>query len=829
MVPPARLLGEINVRTGAGSLTGIGRAGVTIGVWAALMSGAALAQSASDLQEVQAPRAVAFDIAAQSLASALMTLGRQAGLQVAVDPPAVAGRSSAGVRGTMSVELALQTLLAGTGLTFQISGTSVQIRAAGAVPGAVTLDPVQVQGAFPVPQQAMIDNIPPPYAGGQVATGGQLGLLGNRGVMDTPFNQTSYTAQKVQNQQATTVFDALADDPSVRLRSADGNVNGASATMRGFFTSPADTLYGGLYGVLPYYSVNAEVAERIEVLKGPSAMLDGMVLGGGIGGSINIVPKRAPEEPLAQFTASYASNSLFRGHADLGQRFGPEKQFGVRFNGVFQGGETGTQWNTDNRALALLGLDFRGENVRLSSDLGYQYQYVGGAIPELGLANNVPLPWAPDARKSQGGPWGYVQRVDAFGTVRGEVDITDNVTAYAAFGARDNRDQYLTPRSVTITNFNGAATTQPRGLSFYFQNLTGSAGVRAVGETGPIKHQIALNAMVARQEFGVGFASGTTYATNIYNPTYTNQPNIATPSANKSSVTTLSSLALADTLSAADNRVQLTVGARLQQVQVANFDTTTGAMTSYTDTNALSPSVGLVVKPWWQNVSFYGNFIQGLQPGTIVPNNFTNAGQAFPPYVSTQLEAGVKVDWGILTTTLSLFQITQPSTLTNVETNSLVLNGQQRNQGLEFNFFGELVPGIRVLGGAMLLSAVLTKTQNGATNGWIAPMSPGAQFNIGGEWDTPFVRGLTLNGRFTYTGSQFIDTALPRRSLPEWTRVDIGARYVMENLTPTGKPVGIRFNVENLFDNDYWAGGAGPTTLFLGAPRTFRLALTSDF
>jgi iron complex outermembrane receptor protein len=159
-----------------------------------------------------------------------------------------------------------------------------------------------------------------------------------------------------------------------------------------------------------------------------------------------------------------------------------------------------------------------------------------------------------------------------------------------------------------------------------------------------------------------------------------------------------------------------------------------------------------------------------------------------------------------------------------------VLAGQQVNQGVEFNFFGQVSEGFRVLGGAMFLNAVLTQTQGGLTNGWIAPFSPPAQFNLGAEWDLPFARGLTANGRVTYTGAQFIDTTSPRRSLPEWTRFDVGLRYTFDNAqSPTGKPVALRFFVENLFDNDYWASGFGPITLSLGTPRTFRLALTTDF
>ncbi len=98
-------------------------------------------------------------------------------------------------------------------------------------------------------------------------------------------------------------------------------------------------------------------------------------------------------------------------------------------------------------------------------------------------------------------------------------------------------------------------------------------------------------------------------------------------------------------------------------------------------------------------MSFYGNWIQGLQQGTIVGPHLRQCRQIFPPYKSTQYEAGIKVDWGKFTTTASLFQISQPSVLTNVATNTQVLGGEQRNQGLEFNVFGAPMEGVRLLGG----------------------------------------------------------------------------------------------------------------------------------
>ena len=799
-----------------------------------VVSGKASAQTdpAAGIHEAQASRAIAFDIPPQPLASALLLFGRQAGLQVVVDPPAVAGRSSAGLRGSMSADQALQQLLAGTGLSFQYTGnSSVQVRAAGAAPGAVILDPVQVQG-FPVPQQAMIDNVPPPYAGGQVGTGSQLGLLGNRDVMNTPFNQTSYTAKKAQDQQAKTIRDVLVDDPSVRSTYTEGTAGQDQLSIRGFPVGPQNMAYGGLYGMLPDISVMMEVAERVELLKGPSAMLNGMPPNGAIGGTINLVPKRARDEDLTQITANYSSLGVFGGAADVGRRFGEDKQFGVRVNGAFRAGQTAIENNTDQRGLALIGLDFRGERVRLSADLGYQSQTIGGVVPYLylGPAATVSLPWAPDARKNMGQSWGSRETTDIFGVVRAEYDITERVTAYAAFGAHDYRLGIYSSSTITINNFNGNGTAGPFFNSQqYFSHLTAETGVRAFADTGPIGHEIAVVATTYNRQGGVGSViQGAGFATNIYNPTLVARPNVPAPNTTKTSALSLNSIAIADTLSAADKRIQLTAGLRIQQVQVTNYALGTGAVTTSYDQNAVTPSVALVFKPW-ENVSFYGNYIQGLQPGATVGPTFANAGTSFPPYLSTQFEVGVKVDWGKLTTTASLFQITQPSVITDVASNTQTLGGEQRNQGLELNFFGEVTEGFRVLGGAMFLNPVLTKTPGGLTDGWIAPSSPQVQLNLASEWDLPWVRGLTLSGRFIYTGAQFYDTLYPRRMIPEWTRVDFGVRYAFDNPAAKGKPLVARFNVENLLDNDYWSGGGSATSLMVGAPRTFRLSLTADF
>ena len=140
--------------------------------------------------------------------------------------------------------------------------------------------------------------LPPAYAGGQVATGGRIGLLGALDVMDTPFSTTNYTESLIRDQQARSVSDVLQNDPTIRVSKGFGNFQ-ELYVLRGFPIYSDDMTYNGLYGVLPRQFVAAELLERVEVFRGASAFLNGAAPGGsGVGGAINLVPKRAPEAPL---------------------------------------------------------------------------------------------------------------------------------------------------------------------------------------------------------------------------------------------------------------------------------------------------------------------------------------------------------------------------------------------------------------------------------------------------------------------------------------------------------------------------------------------------
>ena len=663
---------------------------------------------------------------------------------------------------------------------------------------------------------------PKPYAGGQVATGGQLGLLGNRGVMDTPFSQVNYTDKLIKDQQARTVVDVLYNNPSIRTTWADNSYTSA-LMIRGFPVSPWDFSFNGLFGVVPGLSFAADSVDRVEVLNGPSAFLNGLPPLGSVGGAINIVPKRATDDPITRITGLYSSNSTFGTQIDVGRRYGENKEWGVRFNGSYRNGDTSTSNQSIELGNAAVGLDYRGERFRTSLDFGYQDQNTQSPLRPTYISAGIAIPKAPSANTNYFQPWTYAHVQDIYGAWRGEYDLTNNFTVYAAVGGRRNRD-YLLTGFATINNANGNLVEAPYNFPVFRDDSSQEVGIRGRFSTGFIDHRVSLAGTKLDDWSGSQFPVVATINSNLYNPTFIAAPSYARIDPKLSSVLHASTGAVSDTMSVLDDRVQLTLGGRQQRIQSAGFSTATGAQTSYYAKDAFTPALALLVKPL-QNVSLYANYIEGLQPGSTVPIGYVNQNQVLSPYISKQIETGVKVDWGRVITTAALFEITQPSAVVNIATNTYTQDGQQRNRGLELNAAGEVTDSIRVLGGVTLLEGRLVRTANGVNDGHTAPGVPDIQLNIGGEWDTPFLRGLTLTGRAIYTSEQYYDAA-NLQQIPDWVRFDLGARYVFDL---RGKPVTVRANVINVANTGYWAAATPTYGLVLGAPRTYMISTTFDF
>lgn len=755
-----------------------------------------------------------YQITPGPLGATLSSFAVDAGIALSFLPALTEGLTSPGLSGSYSTEEAVTRLLAGSGLEMVLredgSYTLVQRR--------VTLSQTTVSAT-----EQRADSLPPAYSGGQVAVGGRLGMLGNSDLMDAPFSVSTYTAALIKDQQATTVGDLLERDSSVRSTGQTGGIVD-SFFIRGFPVGEGnlgELAFDGVYGVASNYRVFTEYAERIEVVKGPGALLYGMSPNSAVGGVINVVPKRSLDEDLTRYTASYAQDSHLGNRIDISRRFGDERRFGLRLNGGVQQGNTVIDDQSREVGIGALSLDYQGERLRTSLDLISQEEEFDAASRPFLIAPGVSIPSAANGRTNVSQDWGWSRTRDKSALLSGEYDLSDSLTLFAHAGGGKSAVARMSDQTPKIINAAGDTDSTPGYYRFEVQRYTVDAGARVRFDTGPVSHSTVVQASRYRDELSRGIISGASVLSNIYHPIDRPKPSIAKPDAPKVSATELSGVAIADTLSVLDQRVQVTVGLRQQRIQSNNYNSA-GAVTTAYDDGKTTPLFGVVLKPW-QHVAFYYNYLEGLSKGDVAPSNAANAGEIFAPYVSRQHEVGVKLDYGTFMSTLALFQIEKPSG--ELAAGRFSVQGEQRNRGLELNLFGEVAPGTRLLAGVTLLDAQLTQTGIAANRGNRPVGVPEVQANLWGEWDTPWVEGLTLTSGAIYTGSQYVDQANTQR-LDPWTRIDVGARY---STRIAERPTTFRATVQNLFDRQYWSGVASYGAFSQASPRTLLLSATVDF
>ena len=275
-------------------------------------------------------------------------------------------------------------------------------------------------------------------------------------------------------------------------------------------------------------------------------------------------------------------------------------------------------------------------------------------------------------------------------------------------------------------------------------------------------------------------------------------------------------------------RLQITLGARRQQVKSATFSGVSGAqLGARYSQSATTPSVAILYKAG-SRISLYANYAEGLSQGAIAPATAANAGQAFPPFKTRQKEAGLKLDLGEFAHTFSVFEIRRPGSYTDLLTNFFSFGGMQRNRGVEWGFFGQARPGLRLMGGLAWTQAKVIHAAQAAHEGRQATGVPRWQAKLGVEWDAgtawPAAQGLTLTAHAAAASRQYLsaDNAL---SIPGRAVIDLGARYATR---VAGRPLTLRATLANAANRAYWTKPYF-ASLAMGEPRTLRLSATMDF
>ena len=672
---------------------------------------------------------------------------------------------------------------------------------------------------------------------GKLKTKATLNILGEKDVIDTPFTIRNYSDQAIQDSHAHTMMDVLKIDPSIRSNTSSGHLN-ENFNIRGFAVGWEDYNLNGAYGVAPTGRITTDILGSVTVLKGPNALVAGMAPAGGVGGVIIANTKRADKD-LTRVTANFEDEGFYKSGFDVARRFGENQEFGARVSAHYGQGEHIVDGLEDESTSAVLGLDWTTDKAKINVDAyATKDKREGGSPAMVSFATIKKVIDAPDGRTNLF-PNLFGHQSAQYVGASGEYKLLDNLKVIAGAGtAKQNYQGHLFGTRVVLTNDQGDATSQYYHVLQEQKSTTANLGLEGAFNTGSVGHVVGLRADYLKQDTDRQPTARTTipeanYTINIYDAVASGGIMPPKPLLKKYADNEFISYSLTDQVSLLDDKLQLILGMRYQDMDLVSFAHSGGKTTAtkYSE-DKVSPSLGVVVKPFGEDLSFYASYVEGLSKGSTVNNpDDMNDGKTFAPFETTQYEVGAKYKHGSWLHTLAAYQIEKPSTISEAlatpidgYTQITTDGGETTSKGVEYGFSGNIIDDLIVWGNLAYLDAKYTNIA-GSTKGNTVQGQPEFTAGLGIEYKVPYLQGFSVNARGNYVDSQYVNSANTLET-PDYTLVDVGAKY-MVNLG--GVDTTFRANVDNVADKKYWAGNFGDGFATLGTGRTYKFGVTFDF
>ena len=676
-----------------------------------------------------------------------------------------------------------------------------------------------------------------------------LGVLGKANAFTAPITVVNYDEQALNNTEARTLVDAVAKKDASTWQFGGESNTLTGLYFRGYQLDARQFSVNGLAGMYGTQGTASVQVGSAQLIKGASTAVNGMDPEGAVSGSVNIETKKAADEGNRKIGLGWFSNNRAQGTFDLGQRFGENKEFGVRANGKLRHGDTPRHgYSEDNKEFAL-NADYRGEKLRVAFDSIYAKRKTNGGrarIQDIQNANGR-LFDAPEGKVNLAPSWQAQNTRGQTNMLTFEWDAFENAQITGGIGYNNAR-YYGNFASPTVTssgltyNSGRARLTDQR-----FKTLSMNLTARGEFETGPVSHNwSAAFDRIDRKRTTYQGARQT--KSSVIDPSLDIPAQLAkldsnlgsawSPTPSLDTVIKVNSLAVSDTLGFVDNKYRLTLGGRFQTVEQKNKLNGRKA-----DASRFSPMLMAAWVPQ-PDLVVYGNYMEDLEPSDIRTDDDGHVTMA-DPRVSRQFEVGVRKNWGDFVTTLNAFQIKRPGYWRGNTTSGTDFaarknaglaysgseQGMERSRGIEFNTYANLLnKTLRPTFGLMYLKSTVKDYPNFADNlvNGVQVANPRVIAKAGVEWDTPFAKGLTLNGNVSYFGKSYQDTQ-KQYAFPSYTLVDVGARYK----TKLGKnTLTVSSSVENLFNKNYWQVQRGQydrSFAVVGMPRTYWLKAEFDF
>lgn len=578
--------------------------------------------------------------------------------------------------------------------------------------------------------------------------------------------------------------------------------------------------------------------ERVEVLKGPSAVMYGQVAPGGM---VNQVSKTPTPDQQQVLRLGIDGNGQYNTAFDVGTGTGDNRHL-LRLVGLYRDGETQIDHTEQKHWFLAPSYTFQiAERTRLTllglyqkDDGGSTYQF----LPMDGTLVATPYGHMKNTTFIGEPGWNTYDRTIWTAGYLFEHSFNGNWTLSQS--ARHTDVQSLFRTVVTNGGLNADGRTQKRRATWGEGDSKGdTVDTRITGKfsTGAAEHTLLIGVDWQKADWtGARGAMVNPRDIDIFNPVYTNYVPVTTSISYSGGINRQTGVYLQDQV--ALDKWRLTFGGRYDWTR---DDTWTRSYTVATNRyGARIPTRG-------EEEAFSGNLgvlyvaDNGLTPYLSYAESFQPSGSntnmsytlsAFDPVTGKQWEAGIKYQPasfdGLLT--LSAYDLRQQNILTNDpdlthntcgtagNSQCQVQDGEGRVRGVELE--GRITPleGFSVIGAASWMDSEVTKSNNGYIGkqlamvpDWTAALWADYTFQAGG------LEGLSLAAGVRYNGESHGDSA-NLYLIPGYTLWDAAIRYDVGHHGRVGTQFAL--NVSNLADKRFVSTCGGVSSCYYGTGRT---------
>ena len=629
-------------------------------------------------------------------------------------------------------------------------------------------------------------------------------------VKDVPQALTTVTAQQIEDQQLRSVGELLLFVPGASYNAGEGNRD--TIVLRGN-SSTADFFVDGARDDVQYFRDFYNV-DRVEVLKGPNAMIFGR---GGGGGIVNRVLKRPTLAPSRAVTASADNWGDVRLTGDVDQAL--SDILGVRLNAMYEGAGSFRnhvelhRYGINPTAAVVIG------DTRV--DLSYEH-FHDRRTADRGVPADGDEPIRGFTRTFFGDPDLSFAKADVdLGTLTVSHDLGNGLTLRNRTMLGDYRKFY---QNVYGSGFNPAADRVT--LSGYNnrndrKNLFSQTDLVWNSRLAGIDQTLLLGLELGRER-----SRNKRLTARFISP---NRTPITDPTVDADVV-------FEPLASDADNRVKATVaaayvqdqlrisdafeivaGLRFDSFKIHVDDLRASAGGKFSRRDALwSPRLGLIAKPT-KDLSFYASYSRSYLPQSGDQfSSLTNVTAGLEPERFDNVEVGAK--WEVLDgllATAAVYQLDRSNTRATdpADPQHTILTGKQRSRGLELGLERSVTSRWLIAGGYALQNAEIVGTTTAAPAGRKVPLVPRHSFSLWNRYDVTKQVGVGLG---VIARSESYASISNNVKLPGYARVD-AAVYVK---LPHG--IEAQLNAENLFGAKYFPSASNDNNIAPGAPRTVK-------